>query len=514
MNFKKLKQEMLTCVIYTRVSSKDQLEGYSLESQEKICRTFAEKNNLQVLKIFKEEGESAKNADRTELREMLKYVEKNKNKIGKLIIYKVDRLARKNEDYYALKVMFKKYGMAIQSATEPIESNPSGQLMEGVLSAMAEFDNNVRAQRTAEGMRTRLLKGLWGWGAPLGYINTKDVTGEKIIIQDPDRAPVIRMIFEEFAKGVFTFKGISKKVNGLNMKSKHGKKISPQLVVKILRNPIYCGRIECPKWEIAVEGKHEPIVSVGLFSKVQKMLNGENMKKNPRNRSNPDFPLRGIRCEGCGGNISGGWTVGRHKKYAYYGCIKEECPKRKAIAKEEFENDFTNFLATLTPDPPNFQILKEAIMFAHEAEMGSVLKENKRIDIEIEKIGDRKQKLLGIKLRELISDEEFKTENSRLTDGIKNLEISKTSQLDSSLNIENAIDFAFNLIQNLPSSWKNLEVDDLRVLRNALFPENLCYSYPGIKTADIPMIYKVNQESNGEKERLVAPRGIEPLFGG
>ena len=211
------KSELSTAVIYTRVSSKDQLEGYSLESQEKVCRDFAVKQNLEVLKVFREEGESAKTADRTQLRVMMKFCEKHRGKIGKLIIYKVDRLARKNVDYYALKVIFRKYGIVIQSATEPIEDDPTGKLMEGMLASMAEFDNDVRAQRTAEGMKTRLKNGLWGWGAPVGYKNTKDVTGVKVIVPDAQRAPVVHMIFEEYARGLSTFKGIAQKATAIEI---------------------------------------------------------------------------------------------------------------------------------------------------------------------------------------------------------------------------------------------------------------------------------------------------------
>ncbi len=508
----RVRSEIATAVIYTRVSSKDQLQGYSLESQEKVCREFAAKHNLEVLKVFREEGESAKTADRTQLRIMMKYCERNRNKIGKLIIYKVDRLARNNEDYYALKVVFKKYGMAVQSATEPIGNDPSEKLMEGVLSALAEFDNNVRAQRTGEGMRTRLLNGLWTWSAPVGYRNSKDASGMKIIAPDSKYASIIRMIFEEYTKGLSTFKGIAQKATAMDMRSRHGKKISAQLVMKILRNPLYCGRIEHPNWNVSVKGKHEPIVSVELFMKAQQMLNGHTSWKTPRNRANPDFPLRGIRCQSCGGNISGGWTKGRNKLYAYYSCINAECSQRRAITKEDFEKDFTAFLEKMTARPSDLAVAREAVKLAYKSEMKNVLKENERIANEIENLKFRKQKLLDVKIKDLISDEEFKEQNEALGEQIKNLVLSKVNLIHDGLNVEKAIDFAFDLIQNLPSKWKELDVSDLKVLRSILFPENLSYEYPGIKTAEIPIIYKVNRESNSEKDDLVAPRGIEPLF--
>ena len=54
------------------------------------------------------------------------------------------------------------------SATEKLEDTPSGKLHETILSAFAEFDNNVRSQRTSEGMKARLLKGLWSGACTMG----------------------------------------------------------------------------------------------------------------------------------------------------------------------------------------------------------------------------------------------------------------------------------------------------------------------------------------------------------
>ena len=143
---KKDNHNIQTAIIYTRVSSKEQLDGFSLESQEKTCKIFAEKNNLTVLEVFKEEGESAKTADRTQLQKMLRYAEKHRKKIGKLIFYKIDRLSRNNGDFYALKSIFSKLGIELKSATEPIDTTPEGKFMEGVLSATAEFDNSIRTR--------------------------------------------------------------------------------------------------------------------------------------------------------------------------------------------------------------------------------------------------------------------------------------------------------------------------------------------------------------------------------
>src|SRR5688572_15018943 len=145
-------------IIYVRVSSNEQVLGFSLDNQEKFCSEFSERDGYSVLQIWREEGESAKTADRTQLQLMMRFAEKNKKRISRIVVYKVDRLSRVTADYLAIKTFFNKLGISLVSATEKLEDTPGGKFYETLLSAAAEFDNNVRSQRTVEGMRARLLK--------------------------------------------------------------------------------------------------------------------------------------------------------------------------------------------------------------------------------------------------------------------------------------------------------------------------------------------------------------------
>jgi DNA invertase Pin-like site-specific DNA recombinase len=73
-------------VVYCRVSTKDQLEGYSIETQEQACRAYCEKNLYSVLGVF-QEARSAKTAERPEFQRMLSYCTKNQRNIGAVIVY-------------------------------------------------------------------------------------------------------------------------------------------------------------------------------------------------------------------------------------------------------------------------------------------------------------------------------------------------------------------------------------------------------------------------------------------
>src|SRR5688572_16861546 len=144
------KQTPNTCVIYIRVSSDEQVQGTSLETQERICREYAERNDWEVKEVFVEEGKSAKTANRPMFGKALAYATNKKNKIGYFIVYKVDRFARKREDHVSVAAVLRKSGAKLRSATEPIDDSPIGKLTEGMLASYAEFDNDIRGERTKE----------------------------------------------------------------------------------------------------------------------------------------------------------------------------------------------------------------------------------------------------------------------------------------------------------------------------------------------------------------------------
>jgi site-specific DNA recombinase len=79
-------------VIYCRVSTKDQVQNLSLPTQHKSCAEFCERNGYDVAEVFVEKGESAKTADRTELKKLLGFCSKNKGRIGAVVVYFVESL--------------------------------------------------------------------------------------------------------------------------------------------------------------------------------------------------------------------------------------------------------------------------------------------------------------------------------------------------------------------------------------------------------------------------------------
>ena len=509
----KLKKEILkTDLIYVRVSSNDQVAGFSLDTQEKICRDFSKRSEHKILQVFREEGESAKTVDRTELQKIMRYCEENRKQVGRIVVYKVDRMSRSTADYLALKAFFLKLGISIASATENLEDTPTDKFLETLLSAVAELDNNSRSKNTIIGMRARATSGLWPSKAPWGY---KNYTTEKIkyIYPDAEKAPIVKMIFEQYSTGKYTFRELAKMANKLGQKSRHGMKISKQLIAKITTNPIYYGMVVIPKFEISTIGSHVSIITEELFKQAQNVRNGIVGRKQPRNKDNPLFPLRGIICDGCGKSISGGKATGKMKKqYSYYNCVNYDCPKRKSINKDAFEKDFTDFLLELTPNDFFFDALKEAIKLAHKTELQSVKSSEKKLNAKIGELKSEKDRLLTMRIKGEILNEDFTPANEAYKFKIVELEKEVSCLSVPELEVENVVDSGVEFLKGLPTIWKTIDVKDLRVLRTLLFPENLSYYYPTIKTLKLSPIYNIKSQIGDDKNRFVTLRRIELRF--
>ena len=497
-------------VAYLRVSSREQITNFSLDSQEKVCREYCRKNGYEVLRVFREEGESAKTVNRTELQKMIKFCEINKRQISKIVFYNVSRMSRVAADYLILKRNFKKHDISVVSATEGFDESPSGKLQETMLSAFAEFDNNQRSDKTKEGMQARLLSGLWSGIAPWGYFNTRDRDDSKIIAPHPEKAPIVKMLFEKYATGKYSFKELAKMANKHNVKTMHGTKMCKQLVAKIVKNHIYYGRMVVGRLDVDIMGKHEPIITKELFDRANQ--NRSSSRKGlPRSRENKDYPLRGIKCGGCGKSISGGKSKSKTGKYyQYYSCVNGDCEKRKAIRKEDLENDFTKLLKELTPNNEYLDVLKEAIKLAHKNELNYVINEERKIKGTLTELSDKKNKLLDLRIDGKINDEDFITTRDRINSKINEAETELSLLSSPELEINNVIDAGIKFIKDLPSSWKDLNVKDIRILIGVLFKNLLIYSYPDIKTPEVCCIYNIKPELLSDKTHWVTLPGIEP----
>lgn len=120
----------MNVVIYARFSSHNQTEQ-SIEGQLKVCNEFAERNNLNVIGIYKDEAKSGTRDDRYDFQRMIK--DSEKKQFQGVLVYQLDRFARNKYDSAIYKRKLKLNGVRVLSARENISNDASGILMESVL---------------------------------------------------------------------------------------------------------------------------------------------------------------------------------------------------------------------------------------------------------------------------------------------------------------------------------------------------------------------------------------------
>lgn len=497
-----------TAIYYCRVSTKEQVENTSIETQKKGCLALADQLGVDILESFKDEGESAKTANRPNFLKAIDFCKKRH--VDYFIVYKLDRFARNQSDHVMVQAILKKIGTQLKSATEPIDETPIGKAMEGVLAVFAEFDNNVRRERTTGGMLERARQGIWVWRAPLGYYRPNKGSN---IVPDPDTAPYIRLCFEEWAKKTHSYRSLAQFLAKRGLRTKNGKKPFPQLIEKILKNPVYFGAIDA--WENRYAGSFESIISEDLFLRCQKGY--KDKRASNRISANPDFPLRNHTvCAECNTALTGSFSTGRKgKKYPYYHHSKQECPRASFIPKMTFEQTFKEYLQDITPGIRYEKAFKAIILDIWKTNYKKCGEQNRKIEKELKCLEEERLKVFDLHKSNVYNDEEFLEQKDRVNQRIYEKRMLLQEQHVEEFDMEQALSHCFQFVRNTVETWIRLGKEDFQLqqrFQRNIFPKKLHFDGEKFGTADLSLIYKLNKDSKGKKSNLVAPRGIEPRF--
>lgn len=272
-------------VSYLRVSTRGQAErgggndeGFSIPAQREANKKKALSMGAIVGKEFVDRGASAKSADRPQLQAMLEYVRENADRIDYVIVHKVDRLARNRGDDIDIMRTLRECGVQLVSASESIDDTPAGMLLHGIMSSIAEFYSQNLATEVKKGMGEKVKNGGTIGRAPIGYMNVRRVDDkgreERTVVLDPERAPLIKIAFEEYATGNWTVAELAEHLAACGLTTRSTPKIPSVPITlktlhKVLVNPYYKGVVVYKN--VQHEGSHEPIVSIETWDKVQKI---------------------------------------------------------------------------------------------------------------------------------------------------------------------------------------------------------------------------------------------------
>lgn len=496
-------------VIYTRVSTVDQVENQSLEGQERACRDWCQRRGIEVDSVFTERGQSAKTRDRTELIRMLEHCRKNRGRIDCLVIFAVSRLSRDEYDYKSLKVALLKLGITVCSVTETFDDTPHGRVLETMLAAFAQFDNDVKSQLTTERMREAAQRGRWVFQAPLGYRVTGKKAPEPSLEPDPGTAELVRRAFEEIASGRSTRAALPSRLAVLGLRSRNGKALSAQAVHRLLGNKVYAGWVEIPKWGILCRGDFPAIVDQNTFDRSQQP--GRGRPRTRRRRDHPDFPLRRfVRCAKCATPLTAGMVQGRAKKYPYYWCRRVgQCGLN--IRADALEELFAQELEAMQPRPDMMRAFKEAVLEVWSARHREVRELRVRLGGQVKRIQEQQQKLMHAYVYQNAIDQTlYEVESGRLAQDLALTRMELHEAELEELDVEGILNYAESLLLNAAATWKKSEADAKRRLQSFLLPDGVSFDGERFRTAETCLSYGHLGQNSGPDSHLVSPGGFEP----
>jgi DNA invertase Pin-like site-specific DNA recombinase len=345
---------MHNALAYARVSTKEQAEkGLSIPAQLKTIREYAKSHDFRIMEEFTDLGESAKTADRPEFRRMVKRCQKDKT-IKAVIVHKIDRFSRNNIDFFAYKAILKKEGIRLLSVSENIEENPSGEFIENVLVAMAQFYSSNLAEEVLKGMKEKFYRGEWPVKAPLGYKNIRDEKEHSQVIIDKDSSYLIKQIFKLYATGHYSLGSLSEEMGDRGLKSKQGKYLTPERIKAILQNTFYISKLRM--WDKEIKGKHQPLIEESLFNQVQHILFERKITQDRWQKR--DFLLRGlVYCQSCNRRL----TAEVHKRGEYYRCpynVNNPKCKESYVPTKFLENQVEKLYTIMEPSAKLLKLIK------------------------------------------------------------------------------------------------------------------------------------------------------------
>lgn len=479
-------------VIYLRVSTEEQVDNFSLETQEKICLQEAQRRGMGVAQVFREEGRSAKNiVGRPVLIETLEFCRKNKKNVNALIVYRLDRLSRQTGDFLAIRKKLAENKIQLISASEPTGNSPTERFIETMLASFAQMDNDVRSERTKNGLRARFLAGLTSGTPPLGY---KSENG--YMTRDPETWDEVKAAWELMATGTKTLKEMANLMNDWGIRQNfHGKDhiMRKQAIGRMFRNKYYIGILTSNRYPEEIQGQHPAMVSEAQFYKIQAIIDGRNTNINVpiarRNKDNPDFPLRRmVKCRICGGALTAGWSKGKHKRYAYYRC--QGACKAPSISADRLHNEAVCFLSTISPTQEALDSFIALLRRTYYQRVARLQKRKDVADKELKRLYEQRQALIQKNLSGIYSDEIFKEQNKLIEDQITSVRMAQDDALLSKYNLQAIVTFMKDKFANLATTYKMSDLSQIRVLLCSIFPSGMLWSYPGLLNTEISPIYQ------------------------
>lgn len=313
------------CLYARKSTEQDEKQALSIDSQVKEMLAIAERDGLEIIDIRREAHSAKDSGQRPVFKELLEDI--RRGRYNGILTWAPDRLSRNAGDLGSVvDLMDQKSLIEIRTYGQQFRNSPNEKFLLMILCSQAKLENDNKSINVKRGLRTRVEMGLWPATAPTGYMKEKRMDRKCETLIDPDRAPIIKKMFEKVAYEKWSGRKLYHWLKfELNFKTITGNKnLSLGNIYLILQNHFYYGVFEYPKksgnW---YTGKHEPIITKELFDQVQNQVKSQFVRS-----ENKEFAFTKLMtCGLCGSGISADEKFKKQKngnvhRYVYYGCTK------------------------------------------------------------------------------------------------------------------------------------------------------------------------------------------------
>jgi site-specific DNA recombinase len=503
-------------VAYLRVSTREQaerdgeVEGYSLPAQRDACLRKADALGTPIVEEFMDKGESGRTVNRPGLQRMLDYLQSNP--VQYVIVHKVDRLARSRAHDVAINMAIQQSGARLISVTESIDESPSGILLHGIMSSIAEFYSQNLATEVLKGQTKKAESGGVNGRVVTGYLNVMRETSAGVVRTvevDPVRGPLMRWAFEAYATGNYSVRMLLDELTerGLTtapMKTRPGKPLVKSHFLRLLRHPYYKGIVRFNGVES--QGRHEPLVSVDLWEHVQALLDSQGYAGEKR-RDHHHYLKGTVFCGSCGSRLLVTRTVNRHRTVYWYFICSGRKTKRTTCTQPALPIDRVEELVELQYRTVELRAgdrvrIRELISADMGARTDALVAEQRHFKTRRTQLLDERQKLLQAHYAGAIPLELLKSEQARITQALDHAE-TNLATADRRLEVALAnLDAVLALLGDCHRAYL-LAAEDVRRMFNQAFFEAIYISDDDVKprlTSPVDLLLRTPGTGAGQRD--------------
>ena len=407
--------ERKTAGVYIRVSTEDQArEGFSLGEQEEKLLQLCKFKELEVYKVYKDAGISAKDMEhRPQFQAMLK--DMKEGKINYIVAYKLDRITRSVRDLEELISVLEQYNCFLLCDRDDVNtSTANGRFFVRMLTVLSQLEIEIVSERTKFGLNGAIKSGHIPGQRPFGYTKSED---KKMIVDNATR-PYIEKIFDMYLEGK-SFQQIANYFKENNIYPK--KKWRDTTIQKIIDNKIYMGDYEQYK-RIGKQENLEPIVYMNVVEPIISRAKWEECQKQ-KERNQRTYTrdriytfFQRLKCPSCGRIMKCKGSGGSKRKYMYYTC--EHCHVNFN------ENYVEELLESFIYDLLEYDMAVKKFFLPILEDKNNKI-DTTTIDKEIRNLEKQRDRIKQAYIKGIVEMEDFKEDYKLIEDKLANLENKK-----------------------------------------------------------------------------------------